>query len=62
VLAVCAVVAGVLLLSIGLAIVEYRRITPLAFRCTRCGNRFQQAPHRDFPRECPACRSHEWAG
>jgi hypothetical protein len=58
---VIAVVAGIVLLSIGLAIVEFRRFTGLAFRCARCGHEFQQPPHHDYPRECPRCHAADWA-
>jgi hypothetical protein len=58
---VVAIVAGVVLRSSGLSIVEFRRVIPLAFRCRRCGAAFGQAPHRDFPRACPRCRARDWA-
>jgi len=61
VLGVSAVIGAILLLSIGLAIVELRRITPLAFRCIRCGAKFQQPPHQDYPHKCPSCRARDWA-
>ncbi len=42
-------------MSIGLAIVQFRKVTPLVFTCTKCGQSFQQPPHRDAPRRCPRC-------
>jgi len=58
---VCAVVASILLLSMGLSLVEWRRVTPLAFRCVRCGEEFRQPPHHDYPRECPRCHARDWS-
>jgi rubrerythrin len=54
------VVAAIFGMSVGLAIVEFRRVTPLAFRCTKCGTEFRQPPHREFPRECPTCGASDW--
>jgi len=58
---VVAVVAVLVLLSMGLTIVEFRKLTPLAFRCHRCGAEFRQPAHREFPRACPRCRAEDWA-
>jgi len=56
-----AFIAIVTLASIAMTIVQFRKITPLAFRCTKCGNEFRQAPHRDYPRACPRCHARDWA-
>lgn len=42
-------------MSIGMAIVQFRKVTPLVFACPTCGAAFHQAPHRDAPRRCPKC-------
>jgi len=59
--ATIACIAGILVLSIAMSIVQFRRTTPLVFRCVRCGAEFQQAPHRDFPRACRRCGARDWA-
>ncbi|HEU4726336.1 MAG TPA: hypothetical protein VFT22_00535 [Kofleriaceae bacterium] len=56
-----AVIAGIVVLSIALSIVQYRRMTPLVFRCARCGVEFRRAPYRAFPRACPGCGARDWA-
>jgi hypothetical protein len=61
VLVTCAILAGVGALSIGLAILEWRRTEPDAFRCTKCGASFTRPPYKRFPRECPHCRARDWA-
>jgi hypothetical protein len=38
----------------------YRRITPLSFRCRRCGGEFRQPPFHDFPVACPLCQAEDW--
>ena len=55
------IVVAIVLVSIGLAIVEYRKIEPLVFECRRCGAEFVQPPHHAYPRACPACRTANWA-
>jgi hypothetical protein len=55
------VVAAIFGMSVGLAIVEFLRVVPLIFRCTKCGEEFRQPPHHDFPRECPSCNATDWA-
>jgi hypothetical protein len=55
------VVAIIVLVSVGLSIVEFRRFTPLVFRCRRCGIDFLQAPYLEFPRACPRCHARDWA-
>ncbi len=42
-------------MSVGLAVVQFRKLTPLVFACTKCGRWFEQAAHRDTPRRCPHC-------
>ena len=44
-------------MSVGLAIVQFRKVTPLVFACTKCGATFHQAPHRDTPKRCPTCKA-----
>jgi Zn finger protein HypA/HybF involved in hydrogenase expression len=61
VIGVIAVVVVLVLLSIGFTIVEFRKRTPLAFRCQRCGTEFRQPAHREFPRACPRCGADDWA-
>jgi hypothetical protein len=56
------VLAIVVLMPLGFALVERRRITtPLVFECGRCGHQFQQAPHRPFPRACGQCGALDWS-
>jgi hypothetical protein len=38
----------------------FRRMTPLAYHCGRCGCEFQRAAHRAFPSACPSCRARDW--
>ncbi|HVK88648.1 MAG TPA: hypothetical protein VM513_31230 [Kofleriaceae bacterium] len=55
-------IAIVVLLPLGLALVERRRITtPLVFQCRRCGAHFEQAPHVAYPRACAKCGAPDWA-
>jgi hypothetical protein len=62
VLVVAAVIAFVVLMPLGFALVERRRIsTPLVFQCRRCGQQFQQPPHRPFPRTCGSCGARDWS-
>lgn len=61
-LGVVVAVAIVVLLPLGLALVEHRRITtPLVFQCRRCGAQFRQAPHLAYPRACTKCGAPDWA-
>jgi hypothetical protein len=55
------IVVSIVSLSIGLTIVEFRKLTPLGFRCGRCGLRFTQPPHHDYPQRCPRCHAGDWA-
>lgn len=41
---------------------EFRRRTPLAYRCRRCGADFFRPPHHPFPRACARCRARDWNG
>ena len=59
--ATLACIAGILALSIAMSIIQFRRVTPLVFRCVRCGAEFRRAPHRAFPRACPRCGARDWA-
>jgi Zn finger protein HypA/HybF involved in hydrogenase expression len=61
VLVTCGFVGVMLLVVVMSARVEFRKITPLAFRCRHCKTEFQQAPHRVFPRVCPSCKATDWA-
>ena len=38
----------------------FRRMTPLAFRCLRCGVEFQRKAWLRFPARCPSCRARDW--
>ena len=38
----------------------FRRMTPLAYHCSRCARDFQRKPHRRFPTRCPLCRARDW--
>lgn len=52
------------LLPIGVAgfagAMAFRTMTPLVFRCGRCGRNFEQAAHRRFPAVCPQCGARDW--
>jgi len=61
VIGVIAVVVVLVLLSIGFTMVEFRKRTPLAFSCRRCGAEFRQPAYHEFPRACPRCRAEDWA-
>jgi rRNA maturation endonuclease Nob1 len=58
------VVVVLLLLPIGVAgfagAMAFRRMTPLIFRCGRCGRDFERAAHRRFPAVCPRCGARDW--
>jgi hypothetical protein len=47
--------------SIFFGAMSFRRITPLAFRCTRCGGEFRRPPHRRYPTTCAHCRARDWS-
>jgi hypothetical protein len=38
----------------------FRAVTPLAYRCRRCGGAFTRPSHRGFPTQCALCRSKAW--
>ena len=40
---------------------SFRRMTPLAFRCIRCGTEFRQQPYRRYPAACPRCHARDWS-
>ncbi|HET9623119.1 MAG TPA: hypothetical protein VFP84_17220 [Kofleriaceae bacterium] len=54
-------VAIVVLATIAMTRVQFRKITPLVFRCRRCAGEFRQPPHKDFPRACPRCGAADWS-
>ena len=56
-----AIIGGVAIAGVLLAIVELRKITPLAFRCRRCNAEFRRRPYRAFPARCPACGADDWS-
>jgi rRNA maturation endonuclease Nob1 len=56
-----AIIVAIVAMSIGFAVIEFRRVVPLAFRCTKCGESFTQPPHHEFPRECPSCGASDCA-
>ena len=62
VVAAIAIIGGIVLVSVGLALVEFRKITPLSFRCRRCDTEFRRPPQRDYPRRCPGCGADDWHG
>ena len=61
VIVTAAIVSVILCVSIGLSIVELRKITPLAFRCAKCSVEWSQPPHLESPPQCPRCRAADWA-
>lgn len=38
----------------------FRRMTPLVFRCRRCGRTFERRAHRRFPDACALCGARDW--
>jgi Zn finger protein HypA/HybF involved in hydrogenase expression len=48
-------------LAVFFGLFTFRRMTPLAFRCLRCGAEFQRKPWRRFPAACPACHAKDWS-
>ncbi len=38
----------------------FRTMTPLAFRCARCGAEFRRKPWRAMPASCPSCHARDW--
>ncbi len=55
---IIAVLSGVSVILTG---IEFRRITPSVFRCSRCGHQFERPAHRDYPTACPSCKAPDWA-
>jgi hypothetical protein len=48
-------------LALFLGHVQFRSVTPLAFRCRHCSHDFRQPPHHDFPASCPRCGARDWS-
>lgn len=55
------VVAFFAILVIGLTIVQFRRVTPNAYRCLQCQAEFSKPAHQDYPDRCPTCGARKWA-
>jgi predicted Zn-ribbon and HTH transcriptional regulator len=53
-------VAVIALISVALAIVEFRKLVPLVFRCERCGHQFRRAPFLELAAACPRCGASDW--
>lgn len=47
-------------LALFFGLFTWRRMTPLAFHCSRCGGQFQRRPWKRFPAKCPLCGSRDW--
>jgi Zn finger protein HypA/HybF involved in hydrogenase expression len=58
--ATIAIVAAIGVMSVGLAIVEFRKLAPLIFECQRCRRRFRRAPHLELAASCPHCGATDW--
>ena len=58
--ATIAIVAAIGAMSVGLAIVEFRKLVPLVFRCQRCGHEFRRAAHLELAPACPRCGATDW--
>lgn len=58
---VVALLAIPIAVSIFFGAMSFRRITPLAYRCTRCGAEFRRAPHRRYAPACPRCHARDWS-
>ncbi|HET9990075.1 MAG TPA: hypothetical protein VFQ65_16205 [Kofleriaceae bacterium] len=58
--AAIAIVAAIAAMSVGLAIVEFRKLVPLVFRCLHCGHEFRRAAHLPLAKACPKCGATEW--
>jgi hypothetical protein len=58
--ATIAIVAAIGVMSVGLAIVEFRKLVPLIFECQRCSRRFRRAPHLELAAACPHCGATDW--
>ena len=54
------IVAVIGLISVAFAIVEFRKLVPLVFRCQRCGHQFRRAPHLELATTCPQCGATDW--
>jgi hypothetical protein len=58
------VVVGLLLIPVAVAgffgMASFRKLTPLVFRCRRCGRYFFRAAHRAFPARCARCGAADW--
>lgn len=59
-LVVVVVVVIPLAVAVLLGLVTFRRITPLAYRCQRCGRDFVRPPFRGFPTACGRCSARDW--
>jgi rubrerythrin len=55
-----AAVAVIVLISVGLTVVEFRKIKPLLYHCRRCGHDFKRPAHEEFPATCPKCAACDW--
>ena len=58
--ATIAIVAAIGAMSVGLAIVEFRKLVPLVFRCQRCGHQFRRPAHLPLAKACPRCGALDW--
>jgi ribosomal protein S27AE len=58
--ATIAIIAAIGVMSVGLAIVEFRKLVPLVFRCERCGHQFRRAAHLELATSCPRCHATDW--
>ncbi|MEO6771479.1 MAG: hypothetical protein ABI467_00465 [Kofleriaceae bacterium] len=54
------IVAVIAVMSVGLAIVEFRKLVPLVFRCQRCGHEFRRPAHLELAKACPKCGAGDW--
>ena len=43
-----------------LGFAAFRRETPMAYTCRRCGHEFTRPAHEPFPARCPRCGAPDW--
>ena len=47
-------------LAVFFGLFAFRGMTPLVFRCLRCGGEFRRKPWQRFAERCPLCRASRW--
>jgi hypothetical protein len=59
-LVVLVVIVMPICVAVFFGLFAFKTMTPLAYRCQRCGHEFRRKPYRRFPAECPHCHARDW--